>query len=191
MSQSEPLYFKDRLKWRRWLETNFENETEVWLVYYKKHTKIASIAYNDAVEEALCFGWIDGKIRRIDDERFMQRYTPRRPKSKWSMTNRKRVEKLIVEKKMMDAGLIHVKEAKKDGRWKAAYTTKKMPTMPSDLENALKLDKIAWENFNNFTKSNQLMYITYIIDAKRDDTKKRRIAKVVSRARKNEKPGMM
>ncbi|MHA2101336.1 MAG: YdeI/OmpD-associated family protein, partial [Candidatus Kariarchaeaceae archaeon] len=123
--------------------------------------------------------------------RYMQRYTPRKPKSKWSDSNRKRVEKMIKEKKMTKHGLIHVTAAKKDGRWELAYSTKKMYPIPEDLENALKEDKVAWENFNNFSKSNQLMYISYIIDAKRDATKKRRIARIVERSRNNEKPGMM
>jgi uncharacterized protein YdeI (YjbR/CyaY-like superfamily) len=191
LSEEDPLYFSDRKEWRSWLRNNFDKLDKVWLVYYKKHTSKPTIAYNDAVEEALCYGWIDGKVRRIDEERYMQRYTPRKPKSKWSDSNRKRVEKLIKQKKMTKHGLIHVEAAKKDGRWDLAYSTKKMYPVPEKLEKALKKDKLAWENFNNFSKSNQLMYIAYIMDAKREATKERRIAKVVKRSRNNEKPGMM
>ncbi|MHA2033335.1 MAG: YdeI/OmpD-associated family protein, partial [Candidatus Kariarchaeaceae archaeon] len=123
MSEEDPLYFINRKDWRNWLQTNFDKFDKVWLVYYKKHTNKPSIPYNHAVEEALCFGWIDGKVKRIDDERYMQRYTPRKPKSKWSDSNRKRVESMIKEKKMTKHGLIHVTAAKKDGRWELAYST--------------------------------------------------------------------
>lgn len=191
VNEDDPLYFVNRDQWRTWLEQNFEISTEVWLVYYKKHTKKPTIDYDEAVQEALCFGWIDGKVKRIDEERYMQRYTPRKLNSKWSLSNKKRVEKLIKENKMTNHGLSHVEAAKEDGRWDIAYSTKKMYPIPENLEKALKKDEVAWKNFNNFSKSSQLMYIGYIMDAKQEDTKIRRIKKVVERSRNNVKAGMM
>ena len=107
------LSFTNRTQWRTWLTKNQDKESEVWLVYYKKHTKKPTISYDDAVEEALCYGWIDGKVRTIDEERYMQRFTPRKPDSLWSLINKKRVLKLIEEKKMTPIGMELIKEAKK------------------------------------------------------------------------------
>lgn len=105
MKLGKTLYVKKRGEWRKWLEKNHQKESEIWLVYYKKHTKKPSIPYNDAVEEALCFGWIDSSEKRIDKERYAQRFTPRKPKSNWSESNKERVRKLIVQGKMTPAGL--------------------------------------------------------------------------------------
>jgi uncharacterized protein YdeI (YjbR/CyaY-like superfamily) len=92
---TEPLYFTDRHQWRKWLEKNYKSQNEAWLVYYKKHTKKPTIPYGDAVEEAICFGWIDSTVNRIDEERYKQRYTPRHLKSIWSDSNVKRAEEII------------------------------------------------------------------------------------------------
>lgn len=105
MNITKTLYAKDRTQWRRWLEKNHDKEKEIWLVFYRKDSGKVSISYNDAVEEALCFGWIDSIEKGIDGERFAQRFTPRKPKSKWSETNKERVKKLIKEGKMTKAGL--------------------------------------------------------------------------------------
>src|SRR5919106_655260 len=99
------LYTADRREWRRWLRQNHRNEPEIWLVYYRKDSGKPRISYNDAVEEALCFGWIDSVLRKIDDERFAQRFSPRRPTSALSQMNRERIRKLIGQKKMTKAGL--------------------------------------------------------------------------------------
>jgi uncharacterized protein YdeI (YjbR/CyaY-like superfamily) len=98
-------YCKDRSEWRSWLQKNHISEKEIWLVYYKKHTRKQSISYNDAVEEAICFGWIDGQTKKIDDERYMQRYTPRRSNSHWSTINIERANKMIKQGHMTKEGL--------------------------------------------------------------------------------------
>lgn len=105
MLMSETLYITDRKKWRAWLRKNRKIKKEIWLVYFKKHTGKARIAYNDAVEEALCYGWIDSTVKRIDSDKFAQKYTPRREKSNWSDLNIKRAKKLIKEGKMTKIGL--------------------------------------------------------------------------------------
>lgn len=113
MKLGKTLYVKNRDGWRRWLEKNHKKETEIWLIYYKKHTGKTTIPYNDAVEEALCFGWIDSIEKRVDEERYAQRFTPRKPRSQWSEMNKERVKRLIKLDKMTPAGLAVFKESLK------------------------------------------------------------------------------
>lgn len=188
MKDEKALYFKTRKSWRSWLEKNHKSKKRIWLGYYKKHTGKASIPYDDAVEEAICFGWIDGQIKRVDDDRFIQRYTPRSPKSLWSPSNIKRAKKMIKEKKMRRKGLKLYEDAMKKGQ--TAQITSQRLVIPKDLKEALMKNKKAEENFKNFPKSTRLIYVHWVRSAKRDDTRKRRIRKVVERAGKNLKPGM-
>ena len=108
MEIGETLFFTNRQDWRKWLEKNYEDKKEIWLIYYKKHTKKPTIHYEDAVEEALCFGWIDSTVKRIDEEKHAQRYTPRNLKSVWSKQNINRVKKMIKEGKMTNLGLFKI-----------------------------------------------------------------------------------
>ena len=156
-----------------------------------KNTKKLTIVYNDAVEEALCFGWIDSTIKRIDDETYKQKFTPRKDKSVWSLVNKKRAEKMIREKKMAKAGLKKIEIAKKNGQWEKAYTSKEKIKMPDYLEKALKTNETAWKNFNNFANSYRNQYIGWVISAKREETRAKRIATVIDRSEKNLKPPMM
>ena len=191
MTEQTELYFKNRDEWRKWLEKNHTQSDGIWMVYYKKHTKKESVSYNDAVEEALCFGWIDSLIKSIDGERYKQKYTPRKKNSVWSDLNRKRVGKMIKEGKMTEAGLKLVDEAKKNGRWENAYAMKGKPEMPDDLLNALKKNKKAHENFMKFAPSHQNTYIYWLNSAKREETRKNRIEKIVNLVENNTKPGIM
>ncbi len=191
MTNPETLYVKDRNEWRSWLEKNYNSKSEIWLIYYKKHSSKPRIPYDDAVEEALCFGWIDSLVKTIDDEKYKQKYTPRKKNSVWSEHNVKRCEKMIQEGKMTDTGLLLIEEAKKNGKWQAAYSSKKIFEMPDYLESALKKNKTAWENFNNFAGSYKNNYIAWVISAKREETKEKRINEVVKRSALNQKPGMM
>jgi uncharacterized protein YdeI (YjbR/CyaY-like superfamily) len=185
------LFCKNRDKWREWLKENHLSEKEIWLIYYKKHTEKPTVVYNEAVEEALCFGWIDSTVKRIDEETYMQKYTPRKAKSLWSLVNKNRVINLIKEEKMTKAGLELVKIAKQNGQWEKAYSSKDKLEMPPNLLAALNANPIALENFNNFSPSNQHNYIAWVLAAKREETIEKRINAVVSRSEKNEKPGML
>jgi len=185
------IFCKNRDEWRSWLEKNHKTESEIWLIYLKKHTKKETVSYNDAVEQALCFGWIDSLVKSIDQNSYMQKYTPRKSNSVWSLANKKRVEKMITEGKMTPAGMEKVKTAKKSGWWDKAYSSKTEFKIPDELINALKENPIAFKNFNNFPPSARNNYIGYIISAKKEDTIKRRIAFVVERSEKNLKPGLM
>jgi uncharacterized protein YdeI (YjbR/CyaY-like superfamily) len=188
----EELTFETRQDFRRWLEANHQTSGGIWVIYYKKHTKMLSISYNEAVEEALCFGWIDSKVQTIDDLRYKQVFTPRNPKSVWSKVNKVRIANMIKEGKMMSAGKKAVEEGKKSGQWDKAYGSRtKPPPLPEEFITALMKHPQAWENFNNFAPSYRANYIFWIISAKRQETRDKRIKIVVERAGKNIKPGMI
>jgi len=182
--------FKNRDEWRAWLEKNHSTEQEIWLIHYKKKSDKKSVNHFDAVEEALCFGWIDSKLKRIDEERFILRYTPRKGKSVWSKINRDAAEKMIMLGKMTGAGLKKINLAKKQGLWDSAYTNLKKDRLPSDLKKALLENKEAWNNFRNFANSYRNTYIGWVKSAKTDETRKKRIREVVKRSITNKKPGI-
>lgn len=189
MELNDALSFKDRDEWRRWLEKNYKKEKEVWLVHYKKHVGKIGVQLEEAVEEALCFGWIDGKLRRIDEERFMLRYSPRKADSVWSKYNRARAERLIAAGKMTAAGLSIIDEAKKRGSWDKAYANPERDRIPHDLRKALAEDKRAMDNFQRFANSYRNMYIHWVKSAKTGKTRRERIEKVVKQASQNKKLG--
>ncbi len=189
MHIDEALYFKNCQEWRTWLDENGDSAQEVWLVHYKKHSHTISISHNDAVEEALCFGWIDGKLKSIDEERFILRYSPRKANSVWSKINKDKAEQLVAQGRMTKAGLAKIEEAKRNGSWDAAYTNKKRDEIPADLNWALMEDQKALNNFKSFANSYRNMYIGWVIDAKTDETRQKRIAEVVKRSALNRKPG--
>ena len=181
------LYFKNRQEWRSWLSQNHDKVNSSWLTFYKKNSHKKGISLEESVEEALCFGWIDGKLRRIDDERYALRFSPRKAKSVWSKINKDRAEKLIRAGKMTSAGLAKIEAAKKNGLWDAAYTNKLEDHTPSDLEKALMTNKEAWSNFQNLANSYKNMFIGWVTSAKTNETRQKRIEKVVEQAQKNKK----
>jgi uncharacterized protein YdeI (YjbR/CyaY-like superfamily) len=192
MEITETLYVTDRQTWRKWLRTNHNRKKEIWLVYYKKHSKKSRIPYDDAVEEALCFGWIDSTVKRVDDETYVQKYTPRRSGSIWSDTNIRRAKKMIRQKKMTKAGLALYNETKsrKKQSTRVVIVTKRLK-IPPDLKAALGKNKEAEKNFKNFAPSYRKMYIWYILSAKKSETRQRRIIKVVTLAAQNKKSVML
>lgn len=188
MEPKEPLFFPDRASWRRWLRKNHDESSEVWMLAYKVHTGKKGLSYSDALDEALCYGWIDSRMRRIDDEKHMWRFAPRKTNSIWSLSNRKRVERLIREGRMRAPGMSKIDAAKKNGKWDEAYAPSKPPRMPKDLREALMKDPLAQRNFTAFAKSYRTTYLYWIMGAKREETRRKRIAEVVRRARSNKKP---
>jgi len=193
MSETElkkALLFKNRKEWRSWLEKNHMKLDEVWLIHYKKSSSKKNLTHFDAVEEAICFGWIDSKLKKIDEERFILRYSPRKPRSVWSKINKENAEKMISLGKMMPVGFEKIEEAKKQGYWDTAYTNLEKERMPSDLKKALIMNKTAWNNFQHFANSYRNMYIGWVKNAKTDETRKKRISEVVKRSLNNKKPGI-
>jgi uncharacterized protein YdeI (YjbR/CyaY-like superfamily) len=132
------IHAQDRDEWHDWLEANHETASEIWVMYLKKGSGQPSIAWADAVEVALCFGWIDGLIKSVDEHRYMQRWTPRRPKSKWSNVNKQIVLRLITAGELRPMGLATVEAAKASGEWDRAYTVQRSTPVPDDLKTKLK-----------------------------------------------------
>jgi uncharacterized protein YdeI (YjbR/CyaY-like superfamily) len=178
---------KTRQAWRKWLEKNHSKSPGVWLIYYKKSSGKSNLNYNDAVEEALCFGWIDSTMRPVDDEKYMQRFTPRKSKSGWSAINKKRIEKMIAEGLMAKAGLNKIEEAKKNGSWESLDHIDALQ-LPEDFEKALSKNKKAKQNFENFPAFAKKMFLYRINSAKTVVTRKDRISLCVKMAAANKKP---
>ena len=185
------LLFENKREWRGWLEINHLKLKEIWLIHYKKASNKKSITHYDAVEEALCFGWIDSTLKRIDEERYVLKYTPRKKKSVWSKINKETAERMILLEKMTESGLAAITLAKKNGLWEIAYSNKVKEKLPLDLKKALYSDKIAWDNFQNFANSYRNMYIGWVKNAKTDMTRTKRICEVVKRSKENKKPGII
>jgi uncharacterized protein YdeI (YjbR/CyaY-like superfamily) len=188
MPMPQNLKFKTKKEWRKWLQENHNNSSEAWVVIYKKNSEQQGLRYIEAVEEALCFGWIDSKMKKIDEDTFKQRFSPRRKKSIWSKSNKELALRLMKEQKMTKAGYEAIEEAKKSGSWKHAYTSKTPPEIPKDLEEALAVSPKAQFNFQTFPNSTKLIYVHWINNAKKPETRSRRIKQVVERAEKNIKP---
>ena len=186
---TEPLDFVNAMEWRKWLRRNHAKSQGEWVYMYKKVAK-TGLRYPEALDEALCFGWIDGQIHAVDRERFRQRWTPRRKGSVWSQVNKTRVKRLIAEGRTAKAGLAAVGDAKKTGKWQAAYTNRRVESVPADLRKALQADREAWRKFKGFARTYRNMYTGWVADAKRAETRQRRIEAVVRRAREGRKPGM-
>jgi uncharacterized protein YdeI (YjbR/CyaY-like superfamily) len=182
--------FTDRRQWRIWLQQNHQREKEIWLVHYKKASGKTSVSYGEALEEALCFGWIDSLMRSIDEEKYILKYSPRKKTSVWSQQNKKKAEILIKQGKMTDAGLAKIEEARANGLWQAAYTNRQRDNLPEDLKVALSEDIKAWNNFHKFANSYWNTYIGWVNGAKTELTRKRRIAEVIKRSSNNKKPGI-
>ena len=183
------VHFENRAEWRAWLEENHATADEIWLVHYKKHTGKPGLTLADAVEEALCFGWIDGVLKPIDDEKYALRYSPRRKGSVWSETNKRRVAKLIRQGYMTEAGLAKVREAKTNGEWRAAALREDAANIPDDLKQALKTNAQARRHFDRLAPSRKRQYIYWITSAKTDKTRQRRIQETVKLVAANKKPG--
>ncbi|MEN8615129.1 YdeI/OmpD-associated family protein [Dehalogenimonas sp. THU2] len=189
MPEREPLEFKNADEWRNWFSTHNGTEKEAWVVHYKVASLQKGLRYREALPEAIAYGWIDGKLETIDDDRFMLRYSPRKTNSIWSKRNRLIAEELIKAGKMAPSGLAAVDAAKKDGNWSQAYTNLETLSTPEDLRKALETEKIALENFARFPVSARNMYIRWIEGAKTDTTRQARIKGVVTRAERNVKLG--
>ena len=182
MELNNALRFRNKDEWRKWLEKNHEKEKEVWLFHYKKHSGKMGIRLEEAVEEALCFGWIDSKLKKVTEEEFILKYSPRKANSVWSKLNREKAEGMIKAGKMTTAGLVTIEEAKKRGSWNDAYTNLQRDKIPPDLKRALAKDKSAWDNFRNFASSYRNMYIYWVMSAKTEETRRKRVEKVVKQA---------
>ncbi|PVU83115.1 hypothetical protein DDP54_08975 [Cellulomonas sp. WB94] len=184
----DELLLPDAATWRAWLLEHHASSPGVWLVLHKKGGATTELTYEQAVQEALCFGWIDGQTRSRDAESSFQRMTPRRPRSVWSATNVARVGRLEQEGRMHDAGRAQVRAAQTDGRWDRAYSAQSDAVVPEDLAAALSADPAAQAWFDALTASNRFAVIYRVQDAIRPETRARRIAGFVAALSRGETP---
>lgn len=186
------LYVSDLEKWRAWLEKNHDVEKHgIWLVYYKQHTGKPSLEYNESVEEALCFGWVDSLIRKLDDEKFARKFTPRKDESRWSPSNRKRVVALIEQGRMTEHGMRCVEAAKKSGLWDADDRPQLSQQPPEEFMRSLAENHAARVFFEKITDKQRLQFIYWINEAKQDATRLRRIRESISLLEQGRKLGMV
>jgi uncharacterized protein YdeI (YjbR/CyaY-like superfamily) len=171
-----------------WLSRSHGKAEGIWLVIAKKGSGIRSVTYAEAVEIALCYGWIDGQGKRLDDERYVQKFTPRRERSPWSQINRARALALVDEGRMQEPGLREIERAKADGRWDAAYASPRAATVPEDLATALRRNKKANAAFDALDSRNRFAILYRVNDAKKPETRARRIAQFVDMLSEGRKP---
>lgn len=171
----------DQRAWRRWLKANHERADGVWLKFAKKSSPTPSVSYGEALEEALCFGWIDGQVRRYDEHFYLQRFTPRRRGSKWSQNNRAKATALIEAGRMQPAGLAQVEAAKSDGRWDAAYPAQSQATVPEDFQRALDDNPGARGFFETLAGSARYAFLYRLHDVRDPARRARRIEDYIAR----------
>ncbi len=180
--------FATQAAWERWLAKNHEHQEGVWLKFAKKGSGLKSVTYAEALHVALAYGWIDAQVKRFDERFYLQRFTPRRARSKWSKINRESAERMIAAGEMKPPGLREVERARADGRWAAAYDSPRTATVPDDLQHELDANPRAAEAFASLSSSNRYSILYAVQDAKRPETRARRISKFVAMLERGEKP---
>ena len=175
---------KDRSVWRNWLQENHQSAKSVWLIIYKKESSVSSVYYPEAVDEALCFGWVDSKPNKRDEKSYYQFFSKRNPKSNWSRLNKQKIEQLIGKGMMAPAGLEMVAIAKENGTWNALDDVENL-IIPNDLQQAFEKAPTAFAHWENFPRSSKRGILEWILNAKRSETRQKRIKQTVELAGKN------
>jgi len=181
------MAFRTSKGWEAWLAAHHAGSDGIWLEIAKQGGSVASVSYAEAIEVALCYGWIDGQKAKLDDHRWLQRFTPRRRRSKWSRINREKAEQLIAGGRMQPAGLEEVERAKADGRWDAAYASQSSATVPDDLRRALEANPAAKAFFAELDGANRYAILYRLADAKRPATRARRLETYVGMLSRGER----
>ena len=180
----QTYHFQNSAEWRLWLQENHATQPEAWLVLKRKYAAGPGLLYEEAVEEALCYGWIDGIGKKATSETFYLRFSPRKRRSIWSVSNQKRVERLSAQGKMTAAGLAAVREAQENGEWEAAIQREDTSNLPEDLRRALESDAQALANFEKLPASQKKQLLGWISGARTDKTRQKRIQQTVEMAAK-------
>jgi uncharacterized protein YdeI (YjbR/CyaY-like superfamily) len=183
----ETYYPKSQTDWRNWLVKNHQLKQSVWLVFYKKSTKVATISWSEAVDEALCFGWIDSTKKTIDAERYIQYFSKRKPNSIWSKVNKDKVECLTSKKLIQKAGYKSIEIAKENGSWFILDEVEAL-IIPENLKKEFKAREGSLEYYESLSKSAKKILLSWIVLAKRDETKQKRIIEIAENASRNTKP---
>lgn len=186
MDQKEHHYFKNAEEWREWLHENHQTSTGVCLIFYKVSSEFESMRWEEAVQVALCYGWIDSTVKKIDDDRRKQVFSPRKDKSVWSKLNKTYIQNLLKENLIHESGLAKIEIAKKNGSWNSLDMVEEL-VIPKDLELAFKQNIIAFENYKNFSPSYRKSYLYWLNQAKREATRKERITQIIHFCNENKK----
>lgn len=181
------LPFSTQKKWRSWLTKNYDKVDGIWMLLYKKDSGVKSITYDEALEEALCFGWIDGLRKKYDDKSYIQKFTPRRKRSIWSKRNRAKAEKLIKEGKIHKAGLVEIKKAKQDGRWEKAYDSHTTMKIPNDFLEELSKYPKALAFFKSLNKTNLYSIGFRLQTARKPETRRKRMQLIIEMMKQGKK----
>jgi uncharacterized protein YdeI (YjbR/CyaY-like superfamily) len=184
LEEKELLYFKNAQEWREWLHDNHHSSKGVHLVFYRVNSDKESMRWEDAVQVAICYGWIDSTVKKLDEERRRQMFTPRKDKSVWSKLNKTYIEKLIADNLMHESGLKKIETAKKNGSWISLDAVESLE-MPKDLEQAFAKSKKALDNYNGFSPSYRKSYLYWLNQAKREETRTARITQIISLCEQN------
>lgn len=185
------ISFRNQEEWHDWLSVNFDKSDGIWIIYYKKGSGRESIKYDEALDEALCYGWIDSKIKRVNDDYYIQWFTPRRKGSKWSARNVEKAENLIASGRMKESGMREFRSADKKNVQPAKNGPVKTPGIPNDLLMQLKMNAVAYENFTRFPDSVRRNFINWLNSSKKEETRKNRIVKLLDLSEKNIKNTML
>lgn len=183
----ETFYPKSRQEWREWLQENHDKKQSIWLIYYKKKSNSPTVIYSDAVDEALCFGWIDSKAKPIDEQTFMQFFSKRKEKSVWSKVNKEKIERLTKEGLMTKAGFEIIDKAKLNGSWSILDDAEAL-IIPEDLEKEFQKRIKAKEYFLGLSRSDKRNILQWLVLAKKQETRIKRILEIVELAELNQKP---
>lgn len=183
----EILSFETKEAFHKWLDRNHKTSPGVWLKFYKKGSGVKSLVYAEALDEALCYGWIDSQVKSFDELAYLQKFTPRRTKSIWSKINTEHVQRLIDSGRMKPAGLAEVEEAKSDGRWNLAYDSSKTMEIPADLLSEIKKNKKAQSFFETLNQANLYAIGWRIQTAKKEETKEKRKTEILKMLERGEK----
>jgi uncharacterized protein YdeI (YjbR/CyaY-like superfamily) len=173
------MSFKNQKEWRVWLSKNYSKQDGVWIRFFKKASGVETVVYKEALDEALCFGWIDSLLNSYDDVSYMQKFTPRRKKSLWSKVNQEKVKKLIEQKKMTKHGLKEVELAKQDGRWDRAYDSPSTMEVPDALQKYFLKNKKEKDFFDSLSRSNKYAFIWRLQTAKTKETQEKRLKMII------------
>ena len=184
MEDKEHHYFKNASEWRNWLHENHDSSKGIYLIFYKVSSESESMRWEEAVQVAICYGWIDSTVRKIDDERRKQMFTPRKDKSVWSKLNKNYIEKLLQDGLIHESGLKKIEIAKKNGSWESLDAVENLE-IPQDLKNAFEQNKIAFHNYSNFSPSYCKNYLYWLNQAKREETRAIRIAEIIRLCEQN------
>src|SRR5208283_2314795 len=179
------VFCQTRTQWHAWLAANHSEQKSIWLVFLKDHATKQSLTYEDALAEALCFGWIDSIIKKLDQHKYVRKFSRRRAQSKWSDLNKSRIAKLIKSRRMMPAGYEAIRVAKENGSWNREARQPMLAEAPYELQRALENNNIARKYFEKLSPSNRIRYIVWVATAKRKETLEKRVREAMSLLEKN------